>query len=107
MRTVRSIESEIETKRKAAQAAKARIAALKRSLAKEHRRREAQALCALGRGVLSLYDDVPDARASVASYLARYLNRDSDLVAAEDTLSDRALISALTVPPDIPVEVVG
>jgi len=81
----------------------AEMAALRRRAVSVNKRKEAQALCALGRSLVELYDyldgtGVTLSRDGLKSFLVQYVQRDADLEAIRLTLGRRKVSSAFPEP---------
>lgn len=115
MADANSLENELKKaqeriKRERLAVQKIKRAMLRRETA-EKRKIEAQALCALGRGVVAFFDDDmhPDARSVMADFLSSYVTRDSDHDAIISSLGGKRISAVFRAPEPAfpPVEVVG
>jgi len=107
MPTLQDTKSNIERAKAKERAARAQLLRAKRVYTKQFRSTEKQALCALGRGLLSLYNDSQNLQGDIRHFLNDYLTRDSDREAIEAALGDTTLGRALSGVSHIPIEIVG
>ncbi|WP_029605496.1 hypothetical protein [Kozakia baliensis] len=99
-----SLETELKKAQERVQKERLAIQKIKRAMAKrkraEKRNIEAQALCALGRGVVEFCDDNSNGNhaSAVVDFLRMYLTRESDVDAIIFTLSSKRVADAVRVP---------
>lgn len=115
MADANSLENELKRAQERIKRERLAVQKIKRAMARretaEKRKIEAQALCALGRGVVAFFDDdtAPDARSVMADFLSSYVTRPSDQDAIISSLGGKRISAVFRVPEPAfpPVEVVG
>ncbi|WP_215745923.1 hypothetical protein [Gluconobacter sp. P1C6_b] len=110
-----SLENELKRAQERIKRERLAVQKIKRAMARretaEKRKIEAQALCALGRGVVAFCEEngKPDARTALVDFLLSYVTRPSDQDAIISSLGGKRISAVFRAPEPAfpPVEVVG